>query len=118
MLLGFVDGPPARAFNAMPADSRRKEVLGAFERMFGPTAARASDYIEQDWTREAWSRGGPVGNMGPGVWTSVGPALRAPIGRIHWAGTETATSWCGYMEGALQSADRAVQEVRGAVGVS
>lgn len=23
--------------------------------------------------------------------------LREPFGRVHFAGTETATSWCGYM---------------------
>jgi len=37
--------------------------------------------------------------------------LRAPVGRIHWAGTETATVWNGYMEGAVQSGERAVAEV-------
>ncbi|MCL4287850.1 MAG: FAD-dependent oxidoreductase, partial [Thermoleophilia bacterium] len=34
-----------------------------------------------------------------------------PVGRIHWAGTETATVWSGYMEGALESAERVVAEV-------
>jgi monoamine oxidase len=41
----------------------------------------------------------------------VVPGLRDPIGRIHWAGTETATVWTGYMEGALQSGERASAEV-------
>lgn len=31
--------------------------------------------------------------------------------RIHWAGTETATQWCGYMSGAVQSGQRAALEV-------
>lgn len=31
--------------------------------------------------------------------------------RIHWAGTETATQWCGYMSGAVQSGQRAAVEV-------
>uniref|UniRef100_H3B1N0 Amine oxidase n=1 Tax=Latimeria chalumnae TaxID=7897 RepID=H3B1N0_LATCH len=31
--------------------------------------------------------------------------------RIHWAGTETATAWCGYMSGAIQSGIRAANEV-------
>jgi monoamine oxidase len=30
---------------------------------------------------------------------------------MHWAGTETATEHEGYMEGALESAERAAQEV-------
>ena len=37
-------------------------------------------------------------------------AARA-VGRIHWAGAETATVWSGYMDGALQSGARAASEV-------
>jgi monoamine oxidase len=31
---------------------------------------------------------------------------------IHWAGTETASVWNGYMEGAVRSGERAAAEVR------
>ena len=44
--------------------------------------------------------------MPPGAWTDYGPALRAPIGPIHWAGAETATVWNGYMDGAVGPAGR------------
>jgi len=37
--------------------------------------------------------------------------MRKPLGRVHWAGTETATEWSGYVEGALESGDRAAREV-------
>jgi monoamine oxidase len=43
--------------------------------------------------------------------TEYGRALRTPCGRIHWAGTETATVWTGYMDGAVQSGERAAAEV-------
>lgn len=43
--------------------------------------------------------------------TRYGSALRQPIGRIHWAGSESATEWCGYMNGAIQSGIRAVSEL-------
>lgn len=33
------------------------------------------------------------------------------ICRIYWAGTETATQWCGYMDGAVQAGERAALEV-------
>jgi monoamine oxidase len=33
------------------------------------------------------------------------------VGPIHWAGTETATEWNGYMDGAVQSGERAASEV-------
>ena len=38
-------------------------------------------------------------------------ALREPVGRLHWAGTETATEYAGYMEGAVESGERVAREV-------
>ena len=74
-------------------------------------AARPAGYLELDWQREAWT-GGCYGTLfGPGVWTRYGPALREPVGPIHWAGTESATVWSGYMDGAVQSGQRAASEV-------
>jgi monoamine oxidase len=42
--------------------------------------------------------------------------LRQPAGRVHWAGAETATVWCGYMEGAVRSGAGAAEEVLDAEG--
>jgi monoamine oxidase len=42
--------------------------------------------------------------------------LRRPAGLLHWAGTETATEWSGYMDGAVQSGKRAGEEVLHALG--
>ena len=39
----------------------------------------------------------------PGALTALGAALREPVGPLHWAGTETATHWCGYLDGALSA---------------
>ena len=50
-------------------------------------------------------------DLPPGVMTLFGHALREPCGRIHWAGTETATVWAGSMEGAIRSGERAADEV-------
>ena len=49
--------------------------------------------------------------MPPGVTTTFDSALREPCGRIHWAGTETATEWAGSLDGALQSGIRAAAAV-------
>ena len=64
-----------------------------------------------DWPAQAYSRGGPIAVPPPGVLTSFGVALREPIGRIHWAGAETATYWNGYMDGAISAGQRAAREV-------
>ncbi len=111
VMLGFVGGPEAREMEAMAPAERRDAVLACFERLYGPRAAQPLDYAEQAWAGEEWSGGGPTSNFGPGGWTDTGPALREPVGRVHWAGTETATVWSGYMEGALQAGERAAAEV-------
>ena len=51
----------------------------------------------------------------PGVLTRAGSALRAPIGPIHWAGTESATYWQGYMDGAVTAGYRTADEVTAAL---
>jgi monoamine oxidase len=111
VMLGFVGGPEAKEMAAMPSAERRAAVLACFEKLFGAEAGHPVDYTEQEWASEQWSGGGPTSNFGPGGWSECGPALREPVGRIHWAGTETATVWSGYMEGALQAGERAAAEV-------
>jgi monoamine oxidase len=111
VLLGFVGGPEARELAAMPVAERRAPVLACFERLYGHRAALPLEYAEQTWAEEEWSGGGPTSNFGPGGWTACGPALREPAGRVHWAGTETASVWSGYMEGALQAGERVAAEI-------
>jgi monoamine oxidase len=86
-------------------------VLESFVRYFGQRAGAPRAYVDQNWAEEVWSRGCYVGNAPPGVLLDYGEALRAPVGRIHWAGTETATEWNGYMDGAVQSGQRVAAEV-------
>jgi len=114
-LLAFVVGGAARRFSRMPREERREQVLDELARFFGPEAKTPIDYAEMDWGEEEYSGGCPFGNVPPGVLTACGTALRAPVGRIHWAGTETARQCMGYMEGALESGDRAADEVLAAL---
>jgi monoamine oxidase len=111
ILAGFVTGAPAREVPQLEGEERHRVVLDAMGRMLAPEAASPRDYRDFNWLEERWSRGGPVGLMGPGTLTTLGPVLREPAGRIHWAGTETATSWPGYMEGAIQAGERVAAEV-------
>lgn len=114
-LLGFVGGDAARSFSGKP-DSLRVAVLANFANCFGEPALEPQEWLVQDWAREEWTRGCPTAIAPPGLLTAYGPALTAPVGRIHWAGTETAGYWAGYMDGAVRSAERAVAEVLSAKG--
>ncbi|MEX0801691.1 MAG: flavin monoamine oxidase family protein [Dehalococcoidia bacterium] len=111
VLVGFFDGEPARRYSAAPPEERRRAALDCFARYFGPRAARPVEFIEQDWLREEYSRGCYGAVFPPGTLYSFGKALREPVGRIHWAGTETATVNPGYMDGAVRSGERAAAEV-------
>lgn len=115
-LVGFVVGQAARRWSTLSAIEQRKAVQAELERLFGREAGAPLEVVVQDWSRETWTRGCPVGLLAPGVLTTCGEALRTPVGRIHWAGTETATTWTGYMEGAAQAGERAANEVLARLG--
>jgi monoamine oxidase len=111
VLLAFLEGDEARRLGREPLDVRRQAVVDSLVRYFGPRAGKPELYVERDWQREKWS-GGCYGTLfGPNVWTRYGRALRTPVGPVHWAGTETATVWAGYMDGAIRSGSDAAQAV-------
>ena len=110
VLLAFLEGRHARELGRVPADQRRTAVVDCLARLFGPRAARPDGYVERLWAEEEWSRGCYACHMPTGAWTGYGPALREPIGRLHWAGAEYATVWNGYMDGAVRSGQAAARE--------
>jgi monoamine oxidase len=74
-------------------------------------------YVEKDWSADEYTGGGFVFNYPPGVLTSFGSELRRPIGRVYFAGSETATYWAGCFEGCVQSGERAAREVLHDMGI-
>lgn len=111
VLTAYLFGPPARHYATVSEDERRKLFLDSLVRRFGPKAATPIFYKDLDWSAEKWTRGAVFAHYAPGVLTGFGRALREPCGRIHWAGTETATDWNGSIEGAIRSGERAADEV-------
>lgn len=110
LLLGFVGGDGAREYANAP-ESLRHAVIGNFVSCFGEKARDVREWYVADWGREEWTRGCPTAIAPPGLITAYGKALAAPVGRIHWAGTETSGYWTGYMDGAVRSGERASREV-------
>jgi monoamine oxidase len=111
VLLGFLEGRRARELGRVPADQRRTAVVDCFARLFGPRAGKPDAYVERLWAEEEWTRGCYGCHMPTGAWTNYGPALRPPIGQLHWAGAEYAQVWNGYMDGAVRSGEAAAAEV-------
>ena len=110
-LVAFVVGEPARTWSLRSEPERQAIITGSFARLFGPEARDVRVYRDQDWSLEPFTRGCPVGGLGAGALTTCAPAIRAPFGRIHLAGTEMARDHLGYIEGAIESGERAALEV-------
>jgi monoamine oxidase len=116
VLFGFVGGDSARAFEAMAPAARRAAVIENLVTVVGEQARNPLDYFEQDWSNERWTRGCPVGHLKPGVLHRHGAHLRTPHGPVHFAGTETADYWLGYMDGGVRAGERAAREVASMLG--
>ncbi|NDK89342.1 NAD(P)-binding protein [Gordonia desulfuricans] len=113
ILMGFISADAMRRLDHQPESVLVRECIENFVDYFGPEARDYLDYGVFKWDLEPWSKGGPVAVSSPGTLTQYGPALRDPVGPVHWAGTETADYWTGYMDGAVRSGQRAAREVLG-----
>lgn len=111
VLLGFIEGADARRWMGAPADERRTAVLANLGSFFGEQARSPVEYREQTWAAEPYSGGCYAMYLPPGVWTSYGAALREPVGRLHWAGSDIAVQSAGYMDGAVISGRAAAAAV-------
>ncbi|MFI1965807.1 flavin monoamine oxidase family protein [Streptomyces pathocidini] len=111
VLSSYAFGAGAVQLGRLDPAERRRVWLGALADRLGPQAGRPTAYLETDWSAQPWALGGMVGHFPPGALTTYGSALRAPVGRVHWAGTESATLMHGLMEGAVRSGERAAAEV-------
>jgi monoamine oxidase len=115
ILLGFVVAAHARRLLALTERERREAVLRCFARWYGARAMKPKRFIVGSWSEEPWTRGCYAGYLVPGAWTAFGPWLRQPHRHVHWAGTETATKWIGFMDGAITAGERAATEVAAAL---
>jgi monoamine oxidase len=113
LIAGFFEGDRAIVASDLTEQQRRDLVLDTLTEHFGELARNPLDYVDVDWTKEEWSKGCYGTFAPPGVMSLYGAWLQKPHRGIYWAGTETATQWPGYIEGALQAGERAAHEVLG-----
>lgn len=107
----FQLGDRARLASEQAPAARERDLIEGLEAIFGPAAREPISLIEKDWNADIFSRGCSVGMFASGGVTSCAEALRQPVGHLHWAGTETATRWAGFMDGAIESGERAADEL-------
>lgn len=116
------DGHPAALFGfahptRLGADPHRA-IRDQLARMFGERAGRPLQLTLQDWSREQWTA--PVEMASSSVSSFGHPDLRRPsaAGRLHWSSTETAETYPGHVEGALEAAERTADGIRACLGLS
>jgi monoamine oxidase len=107
----YCAGPRARRLSAMSQADRYDILKQTLTTRLGPKAATPTEIVEQNWAEEEFTRGCSMAHFGTGVLTQYGRYLRQPVGRIHWAGTETATVSYGAMDGAVRSGERVATEL-------
>nr|XP_022329235.1 amine oxidase [flavin-containing] A-like [Crassostrea virginica] len=111
-IMGFLLANQARKLCTLTKEERWREICIHYATVFkNQDFLKSIGYEEQNWMQEEYSGGCYSAVLPPGVLSVYGRVMTEPHGRIHFAGTETATRWSGYMDGAIQSAERATKEV-------
>jgi monoamine oxidase len=110
-LVAFIVGDAAKQLRGLADAARKQRVIEELVLLHGPLAGTPRAYVDKDWQTDEWTTGCYVGVMPPGVVREVGTKLREPFGRVHVAGTETAVHHVGYIEGAIESGERAAREI-------
>ncbi|MDQ1475780.1 MAG: monoamine oxidase [Actinomycetota bacterium] len=111
VIASFTFGRVAERVQKLDPAVRRKAVIDALTSRLGSRAATPIDFIETPWWEEEWTRGCSMAHFPPGVLTRYGPLLQEPMGKVHWAGTETATTSHGAIDGAIRSGERVASEI-------
>lgn len=110
----FIVGERGRQWSKLSKAARHKEAWEQFSQTFGKYVKdipEPTNSLEMEWAKQAYFLGAPCPVMTPGILTTVGTELATPFGNVHFVGTETATVWRGYMEGAVRSGQRGGAEV-------
>lgn len=112
----FMSGKPGEAWGALSTAERETALLAQIATLYGDEDVVKREFVEMvsfDWRGDQWVGGGcPCASLPPGVLDTLGSgSLREATGNLHFAGTETAAEWKGYMEGAVRSGERAAKEV-------
>ncbi|KAK2840341.1 hypothetical protein Q5P01_014081 [Channa striata] len=116
-IMGFILARKCRKLCELTKEERLKRICEIYSRVLGSQdALHPVHYEEKNWCEEEYSGGCYTAYFPPGILTQYGKVLREPVGRLYFAGTETATEWSGYMEGAVQAGERAAREVMCAMG--
>lgn len=109
ILVSYTGGQRARDLGAMSEGDRQQLVLGRLGDLFGDLDGQYAAGTSVVWHEDRFAGGG-FACFEPGQMATLLPVAQRAEGRIHFAGEQT-SAWHGWMNGALESGNRAAQEV-------
>lgn len=110
-LVGFLAGRNATEWADQSDELLKLEIIENLARLFGEEARDYVAFINKQWSNEPYSNGCPCYSVvTPGCMKDFARATREPFMNLHFCGTDTATEWQGYMDGAIQSGQRVANE--------
>lgn len=111
----FLGGQFGRKWAAQDAEAKKSSILRQISHIFAEgqdISQFVTDAFESPWMEEEFSGWGcPCASMPPGVLANGWEALCAPFGNLYFVGTELASVWRGYMEGAVRSGESGALQV-------
>jgi monoamine oxidase len=112
----FSGGSTATRAGEGEIDERAREALAMLDAALPGIAAHYNGRaIRNAWERYPWTRGS-YALFKPGQYSTLNGALDTREGRVHFAGEHTSADWQGYMNGGVESGQRAAREVAVALG--
>jgi monoamine oxidase len=107
----LVGGSPARMLDGMSPQARIDLLLGPLIELLGPEVLKPVEWHEKAWHGDEFCGGGYMAMSKIDTLEGLMPMPHERIGDVHWAGTETAAEHSGYIEGAVESGQRAAREI-------
>jgi monoamine oxidase len=101
-MCAFSGGPAAEQCREWLPAERTEKYLRELSTVYPGLRASFVRSRFMDWPGDAWVRAS-YSFPAPGQVTTIGPMLRAGVGRLHFAGEHTCYAFVGFMEGALNA---------------
>jgi monoamine oxidase len=105
-LVGFSGAQAAAVLRARAPGDRAGALQSLLERLYPGYTSQVERTRFMDWPGEPWTGAG-YAFPAPGEVMRLGPTLEAGIGDLRFAGEHCSPGFVGYMEGALESGQRA-----------
>jgi monoamine oxidase len=109
ILMAYPRSLQSRRVTAMSEDQRVAFGLEHVAKIFPEIRGDFEGGASKCWDEDAWARGA-IAMFKPTQMSTLLPLIAQSEGRVHFAGEHT-SAWNGWMQGALESGNRAAREV-------